>query len=211
MVYLNMKGFWGWPLVLGLTIYTYLKYDQFKTFSANKCQKFGRTARTLWSVMVPYNTLKGFPSVPCWRGYFLAIKIRGFQWTGAIKHQWRLCRILGVANFVAAGIIRLQSYNANGGGGEDFWSRTSWGIRRWRKRWEKRAPAGWSSVRYCACSCYENCLYWFPPFPSPPCMVESTVNRGSRRSVTRSVTPRMGLSVTTIGRIWAYLTRCSFK
>ena len=31
------------------------------------------------------------------------------------------------------------------------------------------------------------------------------------RSVTQSVTPRMGLFVTTIGRIWAYLTRCCFK
>ena len=35
------------------------------------------------------------------------------------------------------------------------------------------------------------------PFPSTPCMVESPINPGSRRSVT----PRMGFSVTTIGRI----------
>ena len=27
---------------------------------------------------------------------------------------------------------------------------------------------------------FQNCLYYLPPFPSTPCMVESPVNRGSR-------------------------------
>ena len=54
------------------------------------------------------------------------------------------------------------------------------------------------------------CLFLLPnfsillaTFPSTPCMVESPVNRGSRLNTTLS----MGLSATTIGRIWAYLTR----
>ena len=46
-----------------------------------------------------------------------------------------------------------------------------------------------------------------PPFLLPPYTVKSTVNRGSRRNVTL----RMGLSNTTMGRIWAHLTRCCSK
>ena len=56
---------------------------------------------------------------------FLAIKIPGFQSTGAVKQQRRSCRILGGADFVAAGGMRLQRYNANVGGGESFRRRTS--------------------------------------------------------------------------------------
>ena len=36
MFYLTMKGFGGRPLVLGPTVYTYVKYDQLEDFSAGK-------------------------------------------------------------------------------------------------------------------------------------------------------------------------------
>ena len=65
MVYLNMKGFGFRSLVLGPPVDTYVKYDKFEHFSASKCQHFERMARTLWSLLVQYNALKGFPSVPC--------------------------------------------------------------------------------------------------------------------------------------------------
>ena len=65
MVYLNMMGFLGQSLVLGPTVYTYVKYDESEHFSASKCQNFEWTERTLWSLLIQYNALKGFSSVPC--------------------------------------------------------------------------------------------------------------------------------------------------
>ena len=65
MVYLNIMGFGGRPLVLGPTVYTYVKYDHFEHFRASKCQHFERKAHTLSSLMMQSNALKGFPSVPC--------------------------------------------------------------------------------------------------------------------------------------------------
>ena len=65
MIFRNMMGLGGRPLVLGTTVNTYVKYDQFEYFNASKYQHFERTAHTLWSLLVPYNALKGFPSVPC--------------------------------------------------------------------------------------------------------------------------------------------------
>ena len=38
-----------------------------------------------------------------------------------------------------------------------------------------------------AFSCDENCLYCLPPFPPPPCVVESPRNRGSRQIVRPSL------------------------
>ena len=52
MVYLNMEGFGGGLLVLGPTVNTYVKYDQFEYFSASKCQHFERTTRTLWILLM---------------------------------------------------------------------------------------------------------------------------------------------------------------
>ena len=49
--------------------------------------------------------------------YFLA--------TAAIKQQRQLYRILGGAALVAAGEMRLQSYDANGSGGGYRWRKTS--------------------------------------------------------------------------------------
>ena len=63
MVYLNMEGFGGEPLVLGPNVDAYVKYDKFEHFSASKCQHFERMARTLWSLLVQSNALEGFPSV----------------------------------------------------------------------------------------------------------------------------------------------------
>ena len=65
MGYLNKLGFRGRPLVLGTTIDTYVKHNQLENFIANKCQHFEQTERTLCIIMVQYNALKGFPSIPC--------------------------------------------------------------------------------------------------------------------------------------------------
>ena len=65
MVYLTMKGCVGRLLIVGPTVDTYIKYDQFKHFSTSKCQNFELTARTLWILLLQYNMLKGYPSVPC--------------------------------------------------------------------------------------------------------------------------------------------------
>ena len=63
MVYLTIVGFGDRSLVIGPTVYTYIKYDQFEHFSASKFQHFERTACTLWSVLVQSNAHKGLPSV----------------------------------------------------------------------------------------------------------------------------------------------------
>ena len=47
--------------------------------------------------------------------------------------------------------MRLRRYTADDGGGGEQQRRKSWVIRRQCTRWEKRATAGWSLVRYCAC------------------------------------------------------------
>ena len=65
MVYLTMKGIRVQPLVLGLTVDTYVKYDRFENFRMSKCQHFERMAHTLWSLMMQSNVLEGFPSVTC--------------------------------------------------------------------------------------------------------------------------------------------------
>ena len=52
MVYLNMEGFGGGPLVLGPNVDAYVKYDKFEHFSASKCQHFERTTRTLWILLM---------------------------------------------------------------------------------------------------------------------------------------------------------------
>ena len=65
MVYLTMVGFGVQPLVLGPTVDNYVKYNQFEHFSLRKCHHFEQMAHTLWSLLVEYNTLKGFPNVPC--------------------------------------------------------------------------------------------------------------------------------------------------
>ena len=54
--------------------------------------------------MVPFNALKGFSSVPCWRGWFFCEKqIPSFWSSAAIKQERRLCRILGGASFCCLG------------------------------------------------------------------------------------------------------------
>ena len=65
MVYLNMMVFWVQTLVLGPTIDTYVKYNQFKHFIVSKCQHFEQIARTLWILLVQSNAKKVFPSVLC--------------------------------------------------------------------------------------------------------------------------------------------------
>ena len=37
----------------------------YRIFSANKCHHFEGAGRIIWSALVPYNTLKILPSVPC--------------------------------------------------------------------------------------------------------------------------------------------------
>ena len=109
-----------------------------------------------------------------------------YYWvTMAIQHQRRSCGIWGRGAVVAAGGgMWLWNYNAEYGGGGDQWRRTSWGIcGRW-KSWEKGAEPGWSLVRYCDCSCYENCLYFLPHFIYPLCVVDSPENRVRRWCVT---------------------------
>ena len=58
----------GLSLVLFSTVGTYVEWYYIGNFSAKKCQHSEGTGCTLWSVMVLYNSLKGFPSVPCWQG-----------------------------------------------------------------------------------------------------------------------------------------------
>ena len=72
----------GQALVPVPTIDTYVEWHDIDHFSANKCQHFEGTGRILWSVLVPYNALKGFRSVPCCQGLFLEKKYRVFdqQW-----------------------------------------------------------------------------------------------------------------------------------
>ena len=50
---------------------TYVEWHYIDNFSTIRCQHFEGTGRTLWSVLVPSNALKGFPSVPYERGCFL--------------------------------------------------------------------------------------------------------------------------------------------
>ena len=64
MVFRNMMGLGGQPLVLGPTVDTYAKYNEFEHFRESKCQHFERTKRTLWSLVMKSNGLKGFPIVP---------------------------------------------------------------------------------------------------------------------------------------------------
>ena len=133
----------GRAIVLFSTVGTYKEWHYIDHFSTNKFQHFEGTGRTLWSVLVPSNALKGFPSVPCWRGSFLARKILGFQSTAAIKQQHWLCRILVGVAFVAAGGMWLRCYDADNGGSGERWRRTRWRIlRRWT-RWDKWAAAVW--------------------------------------------------------------------
>ena len=74
MVNLNTTLILGRALLLVITVGTYVEWHYIDQFSVNKSQNFEGTGRTIWSVLVPSNALKGFHSVPCWREYFLAIK-----------------------------------------------------------------------------------------------------------------------------------------
>ena len=75
----------GQSLVLVPTIDTYVEWHYIDHFSANKCQHFEETGRTLWSALVPSNKLKGFPSVPC--GVRLIVLER--KNTGFLSHSGR--------------------------------------------------------------------------------------------------------------------------
>ena len=88
----------GWSLVLVPTVGTYVEWHYIDNFSANKCQHFEGTGRTLWSVMVPSNALKGFPSVTCERGFFFfAIKNSRF--------------LINIGHKTAAAIDESEEYN----------------------------------------------------------------------------------------------------
>ena len=63
----------------------------------------------------------------------------------------RLCQIWGRETLVTTGGMRLWNYGAENGGVRERRKRASWGIWRRQKRWDKRAAAGWSSVRYFSC------------------------------------------------------------
>ena len=71
------------------------------------------------------NKLKGFPSVTCWRGYFLSKKKQDFGATSAIKQERQMCRIWGGADLVAASGMWLRNCYADDGGGGERWRRTS--------------------------------------------------------------------------------------
>ena len=60
--------------LLVTTVGTYVEWHYIEHFSANKCQNFKWRGLTLWGVLVPYNVMKGFSSVPCERGYFFSEK-----------------------------------------------------------------------------------------------------------------------------------------
>ena len=77
-------------LVLVPMVVFNVEWHHIDYFSVNKCQHFEGTGRTLWSIMVPSNALKGFPSVPCKRCFFFCEKIQIFLVTAAIKQQQRL-------------------------------------------------------------------------------------------------------------------------
>ena len=78
-------------------------------------------------------------------------KKTGLGVTAAIKQQQRLCRVLGRADLFVEEGVQLLCYDADNGGGGERPRRTSCGVQRRWKRWEKQAASGWSSVRYCAC------------------------------------------------------------
>ena len=55
----------GRDLLLDPNVGTYVDRYYIEHFSANNCQHFEGTGRTLWSVMVTYSALNGFQSVSC--------------------------------------------------------------------------------------------------------------------------------------------------
>ena len=55
----------GQALVLVPTVDTYVEWHYIEHFRVNKCQHFEEMGRTLWSIMVPSNALKGFTRAPC--------------------------------------------------------------------------------------------------------------------------------------------------
>ena len=83
----------GQSLVPVTTVGTYIEWHHINHFSANKCQHFEGTGRTLWIVLVPYNAFKGFPSVPCEQEYFVSKKKYRFLSTFSIKQQRRLTNL----------------------------------------------------------------------------------------------------------------------
>ena len=75
---LTMGVFKGRALVLVPTVDTYVEFRYIKYFSANKCQHFEGMGRTLWSVLVLSNALKGLPSAPCGQGIIFFTKKTNF-------------------------------------------------------------------------------------------------------------------------------------
>ena len=75
MVNLITTVFKGQDLALVPTIGSSVELYYIEHFSVNKCKKFEGTVRTLSSVMVLSNKLKGFPSVPIWGGCFFEKKL----------------------------------------------------------------------------------------------------------------------------------------
>ena len=59
--------------VLVPTVGTYVELRYIQYFRLNKSQKFEGISCAPWILLVLSNTLKGFPSVPCGRGYFFII------------------------------------------------------------------------------------------------------------------------------------------
>ena len=73
---------------------TYIEWYCINCFSAKFFHHFEGMGHTLWSVLVPSNGLKGFPSVPCEQdNVFSGEKIRVFKSTAAIKQQQRLTNL----------------------------------------------------------------------------------------------------------------------
>ena len=74
---LNTGQTWPWGCLrvklwykLVPTIVTYVELRYIEHFSSNRCQHLKGLGRALWNVLVISNALKGFPSVPCGRGWF---------------------------------------------------------------------------------------------------------------------------------------------
>ena len=125
---------------------------------ANRYHRLEGAGQNLWSVLVWFNALKGFPSGPCWRGNFLVRKT-DFVATSAIKQQRWLCDIWRGEALVEVGGVRRWRYDSEDVGGGYWQKKKLWGIwRRWT-RFEKREASGWSLLRYWSSSCYVNCLY----------------------------------------------------
>ena len=98
-----MQVFKGQALLPVPRIVTYIELRYIRYFNMVECHHYGGMVCALWSLMVLYNALKGFPNVPCGVSMaFSDLKPLFLKATVDIRHHPKLSGMKGGVDVVAA-------------------------------------------------------------------------------------------------------------